>query len=170
MQEDSKEKGIDNLLEIIGKLPSHIDVIILGSGPEEQKIQKLVKIMKNIHYLGFQNKEKTLSLIRCSDILIQPSLNEGISSTVLEAMASETSIIASNVGGNKELIENDKNGILVDVSNTKKFTEEILNLLENKERQKTLQKKAATDVKNYDWSCVGHFYLDIYQNLLNKSK
>ena len=165
----SKEKGIDNLIEIIMKLPSNIDVMILGSGPEELKIQKLTTIMKNIHYLGFQNKEKTLSLIRGSDILIQPSLNEGISSTILEAMASKTSVIASNVGGNRELIDNN-NGILVDASNTKKFTEEILNLIQNKEQRKILEKKAAIDVKNYDWNRVGNLYLEIYQNLLNKSK
>ena len=105
----SKEKGIETLIDIGKKLPSDIDLIILGAGPEEQKIQELVKNQKNVHFLGYQNKENTLALIRGSDVLIQPSLQEGISSTLLESMACNTAVITSNVGGNVDLIENDVN-------------------------------------------------------------
>ena len=121
----SKEKGIDSLIDIGKKLPSDIHMIILGTGPEEQKIQEFVKIQKNVHYLGYQIKENTISLIRGSDILIQPSLKEGISSTILEAMACKTVIIASNVGGNYELIENGVNGIIVEPEDVDSFIQQI---------------------------------------------
>ena len=162
----SAEKGIDTLIEIGKKLSSDIQLIILGTGPEEQKIKNLAKNQKNIHYLGYQNKENTISLIRGSDILIQPSLKEGISSTILESMACGTIVVASNVGGNAELIENGINGIIKDPNDPDSFVEQITSLLKNKELRKSLKNRAQETVKKYDWNKVGNLYLNIYKRLI----
>ena len=106
-------------------------------------------------------------MIRGSDILIQPSLNEGISSTILEAMACKTIIIASNVGGNKELIENNINGYLVESNNVESFTNKIDNVFENTELKQSIVDQAFKTVKNYDWNQVGKIYLKIYESILN---
>ena len=58
----------------------------------------------------------------------------------------------------------------MDLTNTEKFVEEILNLMQNKEQRKLLEEKAVISVKKYDWDNVGNLYLDIYQIVLNKSK
>ena len=166
----SSEKGIDILIKIGKKLSSDTQLIILGTGPEEQKINELTKTQKNIHYLGYQSKENTISLIRGSDILIQPSLKEGISSTILESMACNTVVIASNVGGNTELIENNINGILIDSKEIDSFVEQITTLLNNVELRKSLENQALNTVKKYDWSHVGNLYLKIYESVLDKSK
>ena len=166
----SSEKGIDYLIEIAKKLSSDIQLLILGTGPEEQKIRELTKTLKNIHYLGYQSKENTISLIRGSDILIQPSLKEGISSTILESMACNTVVIASNVGGNAELIENNINGILVELKETDSFIEQITTLLNNVELRESLETQALNMVKKYDWNQVGYLYLNIYESVLDKSK
>jgi glycosyltransferase involved in cell wall biosynthesis len=166
----SAEKGIDTLIKIGKKLPTDVQLIILGIGPEEQKIKNLAKNWKNVHYLGYQNKENTISLIRGSDILIQPSLKEGISSTILESMACNTVVIASNVGGNTELIENSINGIIKDPKDSDSFVEQIMILLENTELRKSLENQALKTVEKYDWNQVGNLYLSIYESVLDKSK
>ena len=162
----SKEKGIETLLEVAKKLPDEIHLLILGSGPEQEKIIDITKSKENIHYLGFQKKIETLSIIRGSDVLIQPSLIEGISSTLLESMACKTPIIATKVGGNKELINHNKTGILVESENSTCLLEEILNLISNKEKAKNLSNQAYDEVKKYDWNSVGNKYLSIYDSLL----
>ena len=166
----SAEKGIDTLIKIGKKLPTDVQLIILGIGPEEQKIKNLAKNWKNVHYLGYQNKENTISLIRGSDILLQPSLKEGISSTILESMACNTVVIASNVGGNTELIENSINGIIKDPKDSDSFVEQIMILLENTELRKSLENQALKTVEKYDWNPVGNLYLNIYESVLDKSK
>jgi glycosyltransferase involved in cell wall biosynthesis len=166
----SIEKGINTLIEIGKKLPSDIQLMILGTGSEEQKIKDLAKNQKNIHYLGYQNKENTISLIRGSDILIQPSLTEGISSTILESMACGTIVITSNVGGNTELIENGINGIIKDSNDSDSFVEEIITLFNNIELRQSLENQAQNTVKKYDWNQVGNLYLNIYEFVLDKSK
>ena len=162
----SKEKGITTLLEVAEQLPDDIHLLVLGAGPEENKINDAVKSKKNLHFLGYQPKEKTVPLIRGSDILIQTSLVEGISSTLLEAMACKTPIIATYTGGNKEIIEHNKTGILVDKNSKGQILNEILDLLSNKQRAVELSEEAFKEVWNYDWSNIGRLYLNIYESLL----
>ena len=163
----SHEKGIDSLISISQKLTDDIHLIILGAGPEEEKIKDLVKNHKNIHFFGYQNKNQTISLIRGSDILIQPSLYEGISSTILESMACKTAIIASDVGGNRELIENNQNGIIIESHNIDSFVEQIINLFDNEQLRQLLVDNALKTVKKYDWNEVGNLYLNVYESVLD---
>ncbi len=165
----SKEKGIETLIEIAKALPEKINLLILGAGPEEQKIKDISTSQKNIHFLGECDKDQTVSLIRGSDILIQPSLQEAISSTILEAMACKTAVIASDVGGNRELITNHKNGILLEPKNTELFIKSINELFENSKKQQSMIHESNQLIKNYDWSKVGNLYMDIYKNLLKQN-
>ena len=162
----SKEKGTETLLKICNNLDDDVDLLIVGEGPEQEKFMNIDSKKKNIHYLGFQNHEKTISLINGSDILIQPSLSEGISTTLLEAMACKTCIITSNVGGNLELIENEENGILVESTNHKLFNKSINQLIQDELLRKKLSESAFNKIKQYDWKNIGQKYIDLYESLL----
>ena len=162
----SKEKGIDVLLDTAKRLSPEYNLLILGTGPEEEKIRNISNSKANVHYLGYQSKQNTISLIRGSDLLIQPSIIEGISSTILEAMGCETCIIASNVGGNPELIENNKTGVLVEPNNTEELVEKISYLLLENKKRSAMAANGLKAVVKYDWKEVGKLYLDTYEKLL----
>ena len=162
----SNEKGIPTLLEIAKNLPKKYNLIIVGSGPEEQKIIEISKKSDNVHYLGLKEKNQTIALIRGSDILIQPSYTEGISSTILEAMACKTPVIASDLGGNLELLDDKKTGILVDPKNSDLILENISKLLTCPELSTLISNSAFERVQKYDWGIIGKQYLKIYESLL----
>ena len=122
----SKEKGIEILLEVALQLPDDYHLLIAGSGPLEEKVRNLADKKTNVHYLGYQPKQDVLSLIHGSDLLIQPSLEEGISSTVLEAMACGTCILGSDIEGISEIVENNKTGLLVEPNNRDELLNKIL--------------------------------------------
>jgi len=164
----SKEKGIETIMNISTKLPNYINLLIVGSGPESKKIKKLSETLDNIHYLGYQTHENSIKLIRGSDILIQPSLHEGISTTILEAMACKIPIIASNVGGNKELILDNQNGFLINPESDDELITKIILILENKLLAKKFGEKSFELIHNYEWSKIGQKYLELYQLLINE--
>ena len=131
----SKEKGIEILLEAASQLPNNYHLLIAGSGPLEEKVRKLSDEKTYLHYLGYQSNQNVLSLIRGSDLLIQPSLDAGISSTLLEAMACGTCILASNIEGISEIVENNKTGLLVEPNDRDELLNKILYLLPKKEKR-----------------------------------
>ena len=165
----SKEKGIEILLETATHLPDNYHLLIAGLGPLEEKVRNLADKKTNVHYLGYQSKQNLLSLIRGSDLLIQPSLEEGMSSTLLEAMACGTCILGSDIEGISEIVENNKNGLLVEPNNRDELINKILELLPKKEKRLRMANEGLEIVKKYDWKRVGKLYLNFYESLLNKS-
>jgi len=162
----SREKGIKTLIEICKILPDDIHLIIIGNGPEVENVKKLESSQNNVHYLGSKNHQQTISLIKGSDVLIQPSFSEGISTTILESMACKTAIIASNVGGNLELIQDQESGILVEPTNHEMFCEKIIKLTSDKLFRNKLSDLSYENVKKYDWKNIGKQYLELYNSLL----
>ena len=162
----SKEKGIHTVIEVAKSLPNDIDLLIIGDGPEKFFVTESIKNLQNIHYLGYQSKEKTIALIRGSKLLIQPSIAEGISATLLEAMACNTPVIATNIGGNIELFNNG-GGILIEPENSEELLNQIISIINDEEKLEKISKLAFSEVQNYTWSNIGQKYLDLYKKLLN---
>jgi len=162
----SKEKGILDVLEISEKLPDDIHLLILGSGPEEKRVKEASERKTNLHFLGYQTKEKTVELIRGSDILIQPSIFEGgLSSTLLESMYCKTPIITSNIDVNKEMLHHMETAFLVNPNSPDEILNGIFELLSDKQKRITLTENAYKVANNNDWSVVGKMYLDLYSKL-----
>ena len=162
----SKEKGVETMIEAASQLPDNYHLLVAGSGPLEEMVKDLAAKKINVHYLGYQSKQNVLSLIHSSDLLIQPSLEEGMSSTLLEAMGCGTCIVGSNIEGISEIVENGKTGVLVEPNNSNELLNKILELLPKKEKRLRMAKEGLQVVKQYDWKKVGKLYLDTYEKLL----
>jgi sugar transferase (PEP-CTERM/EpsH1 system associated) len=86
----------------------NIKLLIIGEGPEEEKLKKLSGA--NVYFLG--NCLNVNDLLKTLDVFVLPSVNEGFSCAITEAMATGIPVIASNVGGNNELIGHGETGFL----------------------------------------------------------
>lgn len=164
----SKEKGILEVLDMAEKLPDSIHLLILGSGIEESKVIEVSNKKKNIHFIGYQTKEKTLEIIASSDLLIQPSRIEGgLSYTLLESMACGTPIICTNVGGAKDTLSHMRDSYMIKPENSSELLSAIIYLMNNPEKREELRNNALEEIKNHDWSIIGPKYLEIYKKLIN---
>lgn len=167
----SKEKGILDVLTMAERLPDDIHLLILGSGVEERNVLALCKKRPNIHYLGYQDKQKTIEFIRGSDILIQPSLMEGGTSyTLLESMACKTPIICTDVGGGKDLLCHMENAYLIKPQSPDELFNAIMDLMSDEQKRNKLAENAYNSVLKYDWKVIGQMYLKLYNEILNQSK
>jgi glycosyltransferase involved in cell wall biosynthesis len=113
-----KVKGFDRLIEafnVVQKQYNDIGLIIVGEGKDRDLIRKLIdkyNLNNKISLLGYRTNP--YKYLRMSDCYICSSRSEGLSSTVIEAMILGVPIIATDCGGMDELLEDYKNGIIVD--------------------------------------------------------
>lgn len=92
-------------------------LVIVGDGPMRDELHRYLADHDVLDMCWFAGaRDDIADLLRCLDVFVLPSLNEGISNTVLEAMASGLPVVATDVGGNPELVANDVTGVLVPVA------------------------------------------------------
>lgn len=109
----SVEKGLDTLLSVCQKTPE-INYVFVGAGPLEDKINNL----SNVKNLGFRNKSELVSIIKNAEFSICPSeWYEIFGLTIGESIKLGTPVIVSNIGGIKEVVQNDFNGLVFETGN-----------------------------------------------------
>lgn len=107
-----KEKGIEELVGAINRLPSNYYLFIAGDGPLYEKIEALNN--PHIKLLGKLTFKGVVELLNESDVFCLPSYSEGFSTSLLEAAACKCCIITSDTGGAKELIQSEEYGIVLE--------------------------------------------------------
>ncbi|MFX0134466.1 MAG: glycosyltransferase family 4 protein [Candidatus Hodarchaeota archaeon] len=129
-------KGVHILIETfkdISKIYKDIKLLITGKGNrmEEMYLKNIAKDTKNIIFTGYINSMKIKKILykNCLSVIL-PSFYEGLSMVILEAMACSKPIVACNVGGNRLLIKQGKNGFLIKPGDTKDL-KKALNIIIN---------------------------------------
>ncbi len=95
-------------------LRSRLRLVMIGEGTQRQTVQKLLDDAESADISWLPGaREDVPELMRCLDVFVLPSLAEGMSNTILEAMATGLPVIATRVGGNGELVVEGETGFLV---------------------------------------------------------
>lgn len=160
---------INCMKHIIKEIPA-CKLIIVGDGREKEKLIKLtdeLNLTKSIKFLG--ERSDIEKVMRLFDIFVLPSLSEGTSMTILEAMASGLPVIASEVGGNAKLIKDGENGFLFPLNEPNLLIQKIIDLLTDNEKLKTMglqSRKIAEESFSFDRmkESYENLYLSISQN------
>lgn len=164
----NKNKNNAVIIKAISKLKNpKIKYALCGVGEEKQALVSLCKelgVEKQVQFLGFRND--VAKLYKAADIFVMPSLREGLSRSMMEAMASGLPCVASAIRGNVDLIEEGKNGYLCAPKDAKSFSEAILKLASSKELRSEISKKNLEKIKEYDISVVEKEMMEIYRDVL----
>lgn len=137
-------KGLPHLLEAFRRVEeSHLEVrlTIVGKGPMEKDLKEKAEALSiddSIEFLGEIDHDELPNYYRCADIFVLPSLSEGLSNVIMEAMACGLPVVATDVGGNSELIESEKGGFLVDPGDSEELTRSLIDLIEHPEFRKEM--------------------------------
>ena len=139
-------KGFSILLEALKKSNVRVSLKVIGPWPE-------IKIsIHNLTYYGeIKSKERVFEIIDDSDVLLVPSLSEGMPTVILEALARGKAVIATDVGAVADLVS-DKNGVLIKPGSIEALTQAIEKMHKN-DLENTFT--ASTDLaKKYVWQKV----------------
>jgi glycosyltransferase involved in cell wall biosynthesis len=141
---------------------------VIGSGPQEnflKKESKLLGIQEHIRFLGKISPEKIQYYLSKADIFIFPSLWEGFSLAILEAMASSLPVLASRTTTIRELVQDHLNGLLHSPGNVAELTLNLDILIRNEELRMTMGRKSREIAQQFDWKTIiaklMHFYFNI---------
>ena len=131
----SPEKGIAFLIKAIKELVDEgfeLTLRLAGNGPSKKELEALTRklgISRNVEFLGFLNEEQVIKELIRSDLFVLPSFVEGVPVCVMEAMAVGVPVIATNIAGTSELIDDEKSGLLVRPSDVRALAEAIRRMI-----------------------------------------
>ena len=112
-------KGMEALIEVVESLKDEfqdITLLIIGDGPDEQKLKAQVLengLSENVHFLGPLKKNDLGKYLKAADVFVLNTAYEGLSHQLLEAMQLRVPVVTTAVGGNPELITDEREGLLV---------------------------------------------------------
>jgi len=148
----NKNKNHEVIIRAISKVDNpHIHYVICGEGQLGGYLRNLSKelgIEKRVHLLGF--RKDIPEICKTSDVFAFPSLREGLSVALMEAMANGLPIMCSDIRGNKDLIDDNKGGFLIDPTDVDEFAEKILLLNEEQNRKKNMGLYNANRIKEFE--------------------
>ncbi len=167
----SPEKGHKYLFEAITRLSKYfnkIHFLIAGEGPLRKELENLVSDLNISNLIQFIGYEKDISRVLNSlDVVIQPSLKEGLPISLLEAMSYAKPIIATAVGDVPDLIHNDSTGILILPGDADAIHGAILKLIEDRKSCELLGQNALKFIRlNYSLEKMVHTYTEQYKQVL----
>jgi len=145
-------KGFEMLIDVVKNLPE-VKLYIVGDGLEFDKLNKKIKSLKlenRVFLLGRLKQDDLLKQIKASDIFVLNTGYEGLSHQLLEVMSIGTPIITTNVGGNPEIIRNEKDGLLVEYNDGRDLRDAILKLAKDRVMADRLANNAKERVKMFN--------------------
>lgn len=173
----AEEKCLDILLlawQKICRLHPEAHLLILGAGTRERNIEEKIlqmrlalKLDKNVHPLG--KVDNVFDYLLAADIFVLPSVSEGLSNSLLEAMAAGLGIIAGDNDGNRQAIKNGENGILVKPKEVEGLYSAILTLIEDEAYNNQLGRRAKETVQ-YDFALknIAQRQIELYRDCLRR--
>lgn len=167
-------KGMEYFIKSIPTiLENHpnISICIVGDGSQEKKLKQWLDSQKinskKIIFLGRKKNSEVKQLVAASDIYIQPSLMEGCSIAIIEAMACGKPVIACDIGGNPDIVEHNKTGILVKEKDSQAIFKAIDYLLANPKIAKSLGENGLNKVESsLNWKAIADEVDGVYDFVL----
>lgn len=167
-------KGINYLIGamklISGKYPS-AKLKIVGDGDAKTDLEKQAKelgIGDKVDFQGRIRHDKLPNIYANSHVFVLPSLNEGMSNTMLEALAAGLPIVATDTGGTKELVRDGENGSIVRMKDEKDIADKIGKLIDDQELREKMSRKSRQRAEELSWKNVANEYVEVYKRITEK--
>ena len=172
-----QRKGHRYLIEAIGALAAppaslKLKCFIVGQGSVHKVLQGEIAVIRSLDRIKLLGRvDDPRELLWASDIFAMPSLKEGLGVAALEAMASNLPVIASNVGGLREVVEDERSGLIVPPANSAKIASAIQRLAESDELRTEMGAAARVRVvENYSMEKMAARTLALYRECVRKRK
>lgn len=158
-------KGFQFLEKAVKGLPDVLFYIAGGDDGYYTELQKIYRDSENIIFNGvYIPQEKLRDIYAAADVFVLPSIHEATGTVMLEALAQDCAIVASNQGGTVEYLS-EKHGIFIKPEDQDAWLREISALVNSPEKREQLTKGGANFLKKYRWDALADKLNQIYQEI-----
>jgi glycosyltransferase involved in cell wall biosynthesis len=168
----TEQKGIEYLIEALAKIKTPYHCYLAGDGPLKEKLNAQIKTLNlqdKVELIGWQ--KNTPEFLRKIDIFVLPSRWEGLGIVVLEAGLAQLPVVASDVDGIKDIIVNNKNGLLFKSGDSQELAGKLNILINDADKRKSMAQALQQSVKEkFDIKKITYDYEELYLKLLNKNQ
>jgi colanic acid/amylovoran biosynthesis glycosyltransferase len=127
-----------------------LELRLAGNGPSKKRLEALageLGLNNHIHFLGFQSEDEIIHELHRSDLFVLSSFVEGVPVSVMEAMAIGVPVIATNVGGTSELVEDGRTGLLIRPSDIHALVDAVVRMIDDYEFRKQAAERGRKKVE-----------------------
>jgi len=169
----TERKGVDIFIKVVGRLLDEghdVKGLIVGDGSEREEFESMTKHCWPPYdklywgdYITFTGGRKdVLNFYKDADVLLLPSMGEGLPGVVMEAMASGLPCIATDEGCTPDLIENGKDGFLVKPFDVEGYYQAVKQVM-NEDLQYRFAQSSLAKMKDFSWEKAAARYEDLYK-------
>jgi PEP-CTERM/exosortase A-associated glycosyltransferase len=165
-------EGLDMLIESLRHLPDEVHLLLVGGGPLDGKLRALareLRVDERVVFTGRVPHDEVRHYYRMADLMVYPRKKMRLTDLVtplkpLEAMAQGKAVVASDVGGHRELIRDGETGSLFAAGYPRALAEKVLALLQDEERRQAQCANARAFVEaRHTWKASVGRYRDVYR-------
>jgi glycosyltransferase involved in cell wall biosynthesis len=144
-------KGVEYLIHAMPAILNqhkNCKLVLIGDGTMEDEFRAMARsigVADRCEFLGFRSDIP--ELLACLDVFVQPSLREAMSVTLLEGMAAAKPVLASAIKGNREVVTDGVDGLLVTPADSEALSKAAIELIKNPERAQALGARARDTIK-----------------------
>lgn len=164
------QKFLIQAFRIIKDSVSNSELLLIGRGELERELKteaEKLGIMDSVRFLGF--REDVSDILKAIDIFVLSSLSEGLPIALIEAMSCGLSVVATDVGGVREVIQDGIDGFIVPPEDPFSLAERINLIIDNSSTMSTICENATKKVKSlFSKSVMIRRYEELYDYLLSK--
>ena len=175
----TKAKDYPNLLSAFSVLKSLLEnerldvpnLLLVGDGELKDQIEeeaKERKLSENVKFLGVRNDIP--DLLKKSDIYVMASEWEGLSISLIEALASGIPIVATDAGSNSEIVENNVSGLIVPIKDPETLAKSLYNLIIDDQMRKKFSKEATIKAQQFTIEECAKKHIEMYKEVLSYRK
>ena len=166
----SPQKSLPTLLQALEQALTsslNLHLLLIGDGPDcaalEDQVQ-LLSLRDCVEFLG--NQSDVRPYLNAADIFVLPSKSEGVSNALLEAMSAGLACVVTTVGGNFEILDQGRCGVLLPPGDVSAWSNSLIELANDPEKRQALGDAAQKHVaSHFDFSVVGSLYENLYTEL-----
>jgi glycosyltransferase involved in cell wall biosynthesis len=167
-------KGINFLIDAIKMLEEKYPTIfmeVMGEGNAREELENQVEklgLSDRIKFIGRIPSEETHKYYQKADVFVLPSLNEGMSNAMLEALSSGLPIISTDTGGADELVREGENGFIIKMKDSRDLAEKLEKIISEKDLREKMGQESRKIAESMSWEKVANQYFKLYENVCRK--